>query len=277
MSCAPSGISSSKSRLHDFQSPIFPARALYQATHLPPSTSPPPGPPTILPMASFLMRLLDTSDFTPRWKCGNWETGHGWLHILSDAAISAAYFAIPLSIIFYISRKRGEVSYPRLFFLFSTFIFTCGTTHLVDAIIFYHPVYRLSGLLKLLTAIASWTTLVALVRALPTALELPGLKRANDLLREQMNLREQTSRELVRSNQALSEFTDIIRSDLRDPVCSALFMADLARESADHGDQATLHEQLDLLHETLRRIDGRVKELHDKSLPSVSSSPASSG
>ena len=42
-------------------------------------------------MLDFLMRLFDTSDFPPRWYCGNWTDGHGWLHILSDIAIWGAY------------------------------------------------------------------------------------------------------------------------------------------------------------------------------------------
>jgi hypothetical protein len=34
-----------------------------------------------------LTRLFDTSDFPPRWQCGNWTWGHGWLHILSDLGV----------------------------------------------------------------------------------------------------------------------------------------------------------------------------------------------
>jgi two-component system, chemotaxis family, sensor kinase Cph1 len=218
-------------------------------------------------MVPFFQKLFDTTDFTPRWVCGNWETGHGWLHILSDLAIFGAYFAIPLAITFYISKKRGEVSYPRLFWLFSAFIFSCGTTHLVDAIIFYHPIYRVSGILKLITAVVSWMTVIALIRVLPQALELPGLKRANHLLAEQVSLHRKTSAELERSNRDLGEFTGAIRHELRDPICSALFMAELAKESSEKGDAETLGIQVDLLVETLRRVDSRVNELHERCLP----------
>lgn len=226
-------------------------------------------------MVAFFQKLFNTSDFPARWNCGNWETGHGWLHIVSDLAIFGAYFAIPLAIIFYISRKRGEVTYPRLFLLFSAFIFSCGTTHLVDAIIFYQPLYRLSGVLKFITAIVSWMTLIALIRALPKALELPGLKRANELLGEQISLQQRTGAELARSNQELSEFTGAVRHDLRDPVCSALFMAELAKESSLKGDTETLNQQIDHLVETLRRVDHRVNELHERCLPRSSAAPVS--
>lgn len=38
-------------------------------------------------MIEFLAKLLDTSDFPARWHCGNWTSGEGWLHIVSDVAI----------------------------------------------------------------------------------------------------------------------------------------------------------------------------------------------
>ena len=43
----------------------------------------------------FFTRLFDTSDFPPRWHCGNWTAGLGWLHILSDLGVWGAYIAIP--------------------------------------------------------------------------------------------------------------------------------------------------------------------------------------
>ncbi len=196
------------------------------------------------------------------------------VHILSDLAIFGAYFAIPFAILLYGAKKRGEVSFPRLFWLFSAFIFSCGTTHLVDAIIFYHPIYRFSGLLKLITAAVSWMTVIALIRALPQALELPGLKRANQMLADQIALQKKTGKELERSNRELGEFTGVVRHELRDPVYSALFMAELAKESSANGDTATLNEQIDHLVETLRRIDKRVTELHERCLtPTGKSAP----
>lgn len=124
-------------------------------------------------MQDFLLKLFDTSDFPPRWHCGVWTSGHGWLHIASDLAIWAAYLAIPGVLAFYILRQR-DVVFPRVFWLFCAFIFACGTTHLIEAGIFWWPAYRLSELAKLLTALVSWTAVVALVAVTPRVLELPG-------------------------------------------------------------------------------------------------------
>ena len=56
--------------------------------------------------------------------------------------------------------------------LFSAFVFACGTTHLVEAFIFWFPVYRLAGLLKVATASVSWVTVAAFVPVLPTMLAM---------------------------------------------------------------------------------------------------------
>ncbi len=38
-------------------------------------------------VVDFFKKLLDTSDFPPRWHCGNWTGFHGWLYIASDLLI----------------------------------------------------------------------------------------------------------------------------------------------------------------------------------------------
>ena len=38
---------------------------------------------------------------------------------------------------------------------FAAFILACGTTHLMEAIIFWWPAYRLAGVIKLFTALVS--------------------------------------------------------------------------------------------------------------------------
>ncbi len=129
-------------------------------------------------MLEFLKKLFDTSDYPPRWDCGNWTGFEGWLHILSDIGTWAAYTAIPVVIVFYALKKK-ELPYSNLYWLFCAFIFCCGAVHLVEALIFWHPVYRVSGVIKFLTATVSWATVFALVGILPKALELPGLAQSN--------------------------------------------------------------------------------------------------
>ncbi len=56
--------------------------------------------------------------------------------------------------------------------MFGLFIVSCGFTHFLEVVTFYDPMYRLSGLIKLLTALVSWATVLGLVRIVPLALAL---------------------------------------------------------------------------------------------------------
>ncbi len=139
-------------------------------------------------MFDFILKLFDTADFPMRWTCGRWSAAHGWTHILADTAIFGAYAAIPISIAWFV-RKRKDVAFPPLWWLFAGFIASCGIGHLVEATIFYHPWYRFSGLIKVCTALVSWATVIVLIRYLPTALALPGIARLNDQLRAEIRER----------------------------------------------------------------------------------------
>jgi len=119
----------------------------------------------------FLSRLFDTSDFFPRWVCGNWSADLGWMHIVSDLGIWSAYFTIPIVLGLFVLRRR-DLPFRSVFVLFGAFILFCGLTHLMDAAVFWWPAYRLAGVLKLATAIVSWATVVALARVVPRALSI---------------------------------------------------------------------------------------------------------
>jgi len=122
-------------------------------------------------ISDFIRKLFDTSDWPPRWHCGKWTEFHGWLYIISDLLIWSAYFSIPLIIIRYISRRQ-DIRFIRLYFLFAAFILACGSTHLLDAVAFWQPAYRLSALVLLITGILSWVTVFYLVKYLPMAFAL---------------------------------------------------------------------------------------------------------
>src|SRR5579871_958484 len=131
-------------------------------------------------MFDFLAKLFDTSDFPARWYCGHWTAGHGWLHILSDLGVWSAYVAIPCVLGYFVLRCK-DIPFRTIFLLFGAFILACGTTHLMEALIFWWPAYRLAGVIKLLTAIVSWGTVFALVPVTPHVL---AMRNPEDLERE---------------------------------------------------------------------------------------------
>lgn len=121
-------------------------------------------------VVEFFQKLFDASDWPARWVCGTWSDFHGWLYIGSDIAIWLAYFIIPVVIIWFV-QKRPNVPFLPVFWLFAAFIIFCGATHILDAIMFWWPGYRIGALLRFLTAIVSLITVFALIRDLPKLLD----------------------------------------------------------------------------------------------------------
>lgn len=146
-------------------------------------------------MLDIFGSLFDTTGFPARWHCGIWSSTHGWTHIISDWLIFGAYFAIPLSIAIY-ALKRKDLRFPALYWLFAAFILACGLGHLIESFIFWKPMYRLSAASKVLTAIVSWTAVVALIRYLPTAVRLPGAMRLAEALKSEIQQREKAETHL---------------------------------------------------------------------------------
>ncbi len=143
----------------------------------------------------FWFKLFDGSDFPARFHCGNWTKAHGYLHIVSDGLIFLAYMTIPLLIATIVRRRRGALPapFPKLAKFFVAFIVCCGITHLNESIIFFHPFYRWAGVMKLVTAIVSWSTVLALAPSIskiielktPHELELMVERTRAELLKEQ--------------------------------------------------------------------------------------------
>ena len=120
----------------------------------------------------MLSSLLDPAGYVPRWSAGEGWTSEpwlGWTLIGADVAIWAAFTGIAF-ILLYTVQRTAPLKERRMLWLFATFILACGLVHLMDAITFWHPVYHLSAIAKLVTAFVSWGAAMALVRFLPKIL-----------------------------------------------------------------------------------------------------------
>ncbi|MGE9296796.1 MAG: sensor histidine kinase [Puniceicoccales bacterium] len=111
-------------------------------------------------------------DFPARWQCGDWSAFHGWVHIVADVVTWASYMAIPVALA-YFAKKRPDLPYRWVLYLFVAFIMFCGVTHLMEAIIFWWPAYRLLGVMKAGTALVSLTAAVTVFFMLPKLLRIP--------------------------------------------------------------------------------------------------------
>jgi hypothetical protein len=91
--------------------------------------------------------------------------------VVSDLAIALAYYSIPPTILYMVRKHRTELPFRWVFVMFAVFIFLCGTTHVVDIITLWYPVYGLQGVIKALTAAASFATALLMFALIPTLFE----------------------------------------------------------------------------------------------------------
>ena len=98
-----------------------------------------------------ILEKLFSSDFMPHGYCYLWKPGLVWLHVVSDALIALAYFSIPITLIYFI-RKRRDLPFNWMFLCFGIFILACGTTHAMEVWTLWHGTYWLSGAIKIVTA-----------------------------------------------------------------------------------------------------------------------------
>ncbi len=114
--------------------------------------------------------------YTPRQLCMLGEAPVIWLHAISDLLIGLAYYSIPVALALLV-RKRRDLAFGGLFWMFAGFILACGTTHFFSLAAIWMPVYRLDGLVKLATALLSILTAVVLWRSMPQILALPSAEQ----------------------------------------------------------------------------------------------------
>ena len=128
--------------------------------------------------------LFDSSGLTPHGFCLLWQPGLIWTYALSDAGIGLAYFSIPVALAV-IARRRSDLVFRPILWLFAAFILLCGATHWIDVLTLWSAAYGLGAVVKATTAIVSIFTAIALWKLMPVALTLPSpaqLRQANEAL-----------------------------------------------------------------------------------------------
>ncbi|HRX79592.1 MAG TPA: PAS domain-containing protein, partial [Pirellulaceae bacterium] len=164
-------------------------------------------------MLDWLASIFSSEGFPARWDCGaGWaETPYwGWIHIVSDLFTWGAYTAIPIALVYFLGKRR-DLPFPKLFWLFGAFILACGTVHLLESVIFWVPLYRLSAIVKLATAVVSCATVVALLPIIPVALTLRTPKQLESELAIRVDELERTNQQLEVVTATLEEQSERLR------------------------------------------------------------------
>ncbi len=113
------------------------------------------------------MGNLFSGNFMPHGHCYLWKPEILWMHVISDLIIMCSYFSIPIVLTYIVYKSRGKIPFNTQFLLFAIFILACGTTHLMEIVNVWQSRYVLSGVIKVVTAIASIGTAISLFSTIP--------------------------------------------------------------------------------------------------------------
>ncbi len=182
----------------------------------------------------YLWPSVFSEAYLPHAFCFLQKPGLLWTHVISDVVIGLSYVAISITLTSLVWKAHREIPFRWVFVAFGFFIVTCGGTHFMEAVTVWVPVYVFSAVIKVLTAIASGSTAIALPFVVPQALSVirearvsegrrqelesalqerniaqVALRESNDRLEHQV---EQRTSELARANASLaSELEDRAR------------------------------------------------------------------
>jgi two-component system, chemotaxis family, sensor kinase Cph1 len=220
----------------------------------------------------FFRKAFDTSEFLPRWQSETWTAAHAWLHIASDLVIASAYLLMA-TVLAHAYRSRAP--YARLFLLFAFFVFAGGITHLLDALMFWWPAYRLTALSKAGAALISLVTAAWLVRIAPKAIALRSpaeiqreiiQRRKTELELRQVHAQlegviEQRTAELASKNEEMEQFLNTVSHDLKSPVVTCLGLASSLREDVRAGHVEETIDTINRIERSATRMRQLIEDL----------------
>ena len=152
-----------------------------------------------------ITQILLFGQYIPHGHCYLWQTPLVALHVLSDAFIALAYYLITLFLIYFV-RQRQDVPFKRILILFSAFILSCGTTHVLGIVTLWQPIYWIAGIIKAITALISLYTAFSVIYLFPQILNVPSaiqLETLNQQLKKQVIERENAETKIKTLNQEL--------------------------------------------------------------------------
>jgi signal transduction histidine kinase len=148
------------------------------------------------------LRGMFSNQFLPHAYCYLYDKGLIALHVGSDTAIWLSYVSISVTLTYLVYRTRREIPFSWMFLAFGTFIIACGFTHLMEVIVLWKPVYWLAGDVKLVTAVASVITAIALPPLVPKVHNMISTGKIAEQYRKDL---ETANLELSHSNEALKK------------------------------------------------------------------------
>ncbi len=141
------------------------------------------------------VRNITSARFLPHVYCYMFDKKLIALHLGSDGLIWLSYVSIALTLAYLVWRTRREIPYSWMLLAFGTFIIACGFTHFMEMVVLWRPVYWLAGDVKLVTALASVVTAIALPPLVP---QIQGMVKAAHVSEDRRHQVEWANQELQR-------------------------------------------------------------------------------
>ena len=214
-----------------------------------------------------LLSSFFANNFIPHGHCYLWKPGLVWLHITSDVVTAFAYYSVAVAIVYFTNERNDLPAHTVTLLVGFFFIFAlCGTTHLMEVVTLWHPIYWVSGVIKALTGAWSFYTFTfLLIPLIPVALDAPSPAQlaltnqeleesrrciqainveleqrvqertaqleASNRTKDELLMREQMIRaEAEAANRAKDEFLSILSHELRTPLNAILGWSAMLRQ-----------------------------------------------
>ena len=145
-----------------------------------------------------LVKSLLSTEYLPHFYCYLGRSGLVWTHVGADALIGIAYLTISITLGYLVFRGRGDIPFHWMFLAFGLFIIACGGTHFMEVVTVWLPVYVVSAVFKLFTAVASITTAAVLPFTVPRVLKLIQQAKASEQVTAQLRASEERKEALLR-------------------------------------------------------------------------------
>jgi signal transduction histidine kinase len=216
----------------------------------------------IVPMA--LRGMLSSASFLPHSFCYLNNKQLIGLNIGTDGVIWLSYVAISCTLVYLVWRTRREVPFSWMFLAFGLFIVACGFTHFMEIVVLWKPLYWLAGDVKLVTALASVVTAIALPGLIP---QVHGMVAAAHLSENRRTQLEKTNEELQHVSARVLSVQDEERRrvarELHDGIGQYLMAIKMASEVTL--EKCKGDDRLDALAGSLKLIDQCTAEVRTMS------------
>ena len=153
------------------------------------------GPFLILPQ---LRRLLLATSFLPHLYCYLRNPALVWTHVVADALIGVSYLAISVTLGYLVHKARRDIPFHWMLLAFGMFIIACGSTHFMEVVTVWIPVYVFSAAVKVVTAVVSLATAAVLPWTVPRVLTLVRQAKTSEQVTAQLRASEERKEALLR-------------------------------------------------------------------------------